>query len=154
MLVAFRLSSFCGPGLKVFWMKNRNIKVSEVLGTNMTLTLYCYEKCGTCRKAKKFLNSRGVPFVEIPIRDQPPNKAELKKMIFKLTINRLFNTAGKTYREMNLKEKRKDMSVKELIDLLSKNGNLIKRPFAIGKAHGKEVLLTGFKEEEWKKLFP
>ena len=109
---------------------------------NMALKLYCYEKCGTCRKAKKFLGSRGVNFTEIPIREQPPNKAELKKMISALTINKLFNTAGKTYREMNLKEKRKELSIKELIDLLSLNGNLINRPFAIGNTHGKEILLT------------
>jgi arsenate reductase (glutaredoxin) len=120
----------------------------------MTLTLYSYKNCGTCRKAKKFLNSRGVNFVEIPIREQPPTKSELKRMISALTINRLFNTAGKTYRELNLKDKRNKLSMKELIDLLASNGNLIKRPFAIGSGHGKEIMLTGFKEDEWKKLFP
>ncbi|MAG60489.1 ArsC family transcriptional regulator [archaeon] len=118
------------------------------------MKFYCYSGCGTCRKAKKFLNSRGIQYQEIPIREQPPSKAELKRMIAKRTINKILNTSSKTYRDLNIKEKRNTLSVKELIDILHKNGNLIKRPFAIGSAHGKEVMLTGFKEEEWKKLFP
>ncbi len=118
------------------------------------MKFYCYDKCGTCRKAKKFLRERGIIFQEIPIREQPPSKAELKRMIVKRTINKILNTSSKTYRELNIKEKRNTLSNKELIDILHKNGNLIKRPFAIGSAHGKEVLLTGFKIDEWKKLFP
>ena len=120
----------------------------------MAFKLYCYTNCGTCRKAKKFLAARGIEYQEIPIREQPPSKAELKKMIAKLTLNRIYNSSSKTYRELNIKEKRTTLSVKEQIDILAKNGNLIKRPFAIGTARGKEVLLTGFKEEEWKALFP
>lgn len=120
----------------------------------MVFKFYCYTGCGTCRKAKKFLDARGIEYQEIPIREQPPSKAELKKMIAKRTINKILNTSSKTYREMNMKEKRDTLSVKELVDILAKNGNLIKRPFAIGTTRGKEVLLTGFKEEEWKVLFP
>ncbi len=118
------------------------------------MKLYCYTNCGTCRKAKKFLDARGIAYQEIPIREQPPTKTELKKMITKCTINKILNTSSKTYRDLNMKEKRETYSVKELIDLLATNGNLIKRPFAIGTVNGKEVLLTGFKEDEWKILFP
>ncbi len=118
------------------------------------MKFYCYTNCGTCRKAKKFLNSRGIIYQEIPIRDQPPSKAELKRMIAKRTINKILNTSSQTYRDLNMKEKRNTLSVKELIEILATNGNLIKRPFAIGTVNGKEVLLTGFKEDEWKTLFP
>lgn len=118
------------------------------------MKFYCYINCGTCRKAKKFLDARGINYQEIPIREQPPSKAELKHMIAKRTINKILNTSSKTYRELNIKERRNSLSVKELIDILFQNGNLIKRPFVIGTAHGKEVLLTGFKKDEWKALFP
>ena len=118
------------------------------------MKLYCYTTCGTCRKAKKFLDARGISYQEIPIREQPPSKAELKRMIAKRTINKILNTSSQTYRDLNMKEKRNTLSVKELIKILATNGNLIKRPFAIGTANGKEVLLTGFKEDEWKVLFP
>lgn len=120
----------------------------------MALKFYCYQNCSTCRKAKKFLLSRGISFEEIPIRESPPSKSEIKRMVTKLTLNRLYNSSSQTYRDLGMKEKRKTISVKDQIDILSKNGNLIKRPFAIGSAHGKEVMLTGFKEAEWKQLFP
>tara|TARA_Y100000815_G_scaffold45468_1_gene37419 strand:- start:458 stop:604 length:147 start_codon:yes stop_codon:yes gene_type:complete len=44
-----------------------------------------------------------------------------------------------------LKEKLPNMTKTEAIDLLSKNGNLIKRPFVIVGDRG----LVGFKEKEW-----
>jgi len=39
------------------------------------------------------------------------------------------------------------MTAAEAIDLLSKNGNLVKRPFLIGDG----MVLTGFKSDVWKK---
>ncbi|MBT4604342.1 Spx/MgsR family RNA polymerase-binding regulatory protein [archaeon] len=120
----------------------------------MTLKLYSYNLCGSCRKAKKFLDSRGIKYQEIPIRIQPPTKGELKQMAAKLHLKRLFNTSGQDYRLLNIKEKRETLTIKEQIELLHSNGNLIKRPFAIGTAHGKTIHITGFKEEEWKQLFP
>jgi arsenate reductase-like glutaredoxin family protein len=40
------------------------------------------------------------------------------------------------------------MTKEEAINLLSKNGKLIKRPFLLTKTNG----TVGFKEETWKKL--
>ena len=37
--------------------------------------LICYEKCGTCQKAKKWLDGQGIAYVERPIRTQPPTEA-------------------------------------------------------------------------------
>jgi arsenate reductase len=39
------------------------------------------------------------------------------------------------------------MSTDEALQLLSANGNLVKRPFAIDVKRG--IHLTGFREEEW-----
>ena len=41
------------------------------------------------------------------------------------------------------------MNEAEAIGLLSRNGNLVKRPFALGERAG----LVGFKAEEWKAKF-
>ena len=66
------------------------------------------------------------------------------------TFKNLFNTSGVMYREMNVSEQIKaGMTEAEAIQLLSKNGKLIKRPFAITTLAG----TVGFKEEVWKKLF-
>ena len=111
------------------------------------LKIYAYTKCGTCRKALKYLDEKGIAYQEIPIRDQPPTKTEIKNMLgfYDGEIRRLFNTSGGDYKELNLKEKLPSMPTKQAIDLLSSNGNLVKRPFVLGNGFG----LVGFKEEEW-----
>ena len=48
---------------------------------------------------------------------------------------------------MGLKDKLKDMSEEEQLDLLASNGMLIKRPILIGD----DFVLVGAKEEEWMK---
>jgi len=113
------------------------------------MKFYGYEKCGTCRKAKRFLQENHVTFQDIAIREQPPSKAEIKRMIGRYGVKRLFNTSGQDYRNSNIKEKILQMSELEIIDLLSSNGNLIKRPFVIDK----HLLVIGFNEEEWIKVF-
>lgn len=60
---------------------------------------------------------------------------------------KLFNTSGNDYKELGLKDKLGSLSIEEQLDLLSKNGNLVKRPFVLGEDFG----FVGFKEEEWKK---
>jgi len=113
--------------------------------------IYTYKNCGTCRKAVKYLAGRDVEFTEIPIRETPPGKSELRKML-KLhdgELRRLFNTSGGDYRALNLKDKLPSLSAGEAIDLLAANGNLVKRPFALIGDQG----LVGFKEPEWDAVF-
>lgn len=114
------------------------------------MKVYVYEKCGTCRNAVKFLQSRGVKFTTVPIREQPPTKVELKRMleIYGGEIRRLFNTSGLDYKAKNLKDKFPKLPTGEALTLLAGNGNLVKRPFALTKKSG----VVGFKEEEWEKL--
>ena len=115
------------------------------------MKVYAYKNCDTCRKAKKFLEAEGIDYELIPIREQSPTKSELKTMLacYKGNIRKLFNTSGGDYKSMNMKEKLPGMSNREAIDLLSKNGNLIKRPFAIVGKTG----TVGFNEAAWSDLF-
>lgn len=114
------------------------------------MKIYTYAKCSTCRKATKWLEEKGISFKEIPIRETPPSKTELKKMLgyYEGEIRRLFNVSGMDYRSMGLKDKLPQMSEKESIELLNSNGNLVKRPFLLTGDTG----LVGFKEEEWKSI--
>lgn len=116
----------------------------------MNLRLYEYKGCDTCRRARKFLEARGLAFDAIPIREQPPTKAELKRMLalYEGDLRRLFNTSGGDYKAMNLAVRLPKLSVDEALDLLAANGNLVKRPFLLMDKSG----LVGFKEAEWEKL--
>lgn len=118
------------------------------------LKVYEYAKCSTCVKALKFLEAKKIAYEKLPIVDQPPTEKELHEMLIALkkqggNIKNLFNTSGLVYKEMNLSEKLPNLSESEAIQLLAKNGKLVKRPFVISK----DVHLVGFKEDAWKKLF-
>ncbi|MDH5581815.1 MAG: arsenate reductase family protein [Bdellovibrionales bacterium] len=114
----------------------------------MALKVYEYKNCGTCKKALKFLDENDLDYKKIAVRETPPSESEIKKMLKYLDgdLKKLFNTSGQDYRAMNLKDKIKTITEKEAISLLTKNGNLVKRPFVLGTGWG----TVGFKEEVWK----
>ena len=116
----------------------------------MPLKVYAYSGCGTCRKALKFLEARGVACEVIPIREQPPTRAELKRMLALCggNLRKLFNTSGQTYKEMKLSERLPTMTQEEAFDLLAKHGNLVKRPFVLTAKGG----AVGFNEDELRRL--
>ena len=109
------------------------------------LKVYTYAKCSTCRKAVKFLRDHQIPFEELPIRETPPTLAELKSVLKGRSLKALFNTSGLDYKSLGLSGKLSDMPVAEALGLLATNGNLVKRPFVIGK----NVQLVGFDEKAW-----
>lgn len=112
------------------------------------LKVYTYAKCSTCRNAVKFLKAAKISFQEIPIRETPPSLHELKEMLTAKDgeVRKLFNTSGLDYKAMGLSTKLPAMKQSEALGLLAKNGNLVKRPFAIGE----KVHLIGFDEAAWK----
>ena len=119
------------------------------LASRMKLKVYAYKNCDSCRKAKKYLDKKGLKYELIPVREQPPTRVELRTMLVNYdgNIRKLFNTSGGDYRALNLKEKFANMTDGEAVKLLSENGNLVKRPFAIAGNRG----LVGFNEVEWGK---
>lgn len=113
------------------------------------LSVYAYKGCDSCRKALKWLDERGIPHEAKAIRETPPSVAELKAAVAAHggDLRPLFNTSGADYRELGLKDKLPSMTVDEAVDLLSKNGNLVKRPFVMGDG----VLLVGFRPDAWER---
>lgn len=107
-----------------------------------------YPKCTTCKRAKKWLDDRGIDTTERHIVEENPTAEELKDWHEKsgLPLKRFFNTSGMKYRELGLKDKLKDMSEEEQYELLSTDGMLVKRPIVV--TDGGKVLV-GFKEKEW-----
>ncbi len=109
-----------------------------------------YPRCSTCQKAKKWLEDRGIEFTDRNIVEQNPTKEELKAWYDKsdLDIKRFFNTSGMKYREMGLKDKLSSMSTDEMLDLLSTDGMLVKRPVLVSD----NFVITGFREKEWENV--
>lgn len=110
-----------------------------------------YPRCGTCRKAKAWLDAQGVSYEERHITEEPPTAEELLSWSKDsgLPLTRFLNTSGMKYRELGLAQKRKEMSDTELAELLATDGMLVKRPILIVDAHH---ITTGFKEDVWADL--
>ena len=112
--------------------------------------MICYPKCSTCKKAKAWLEERGIAVEQRDIKENRPNEQELKEWIQKseLPLKRFFNTSGMIYRKMDLKNKLPEMEQEEQLRLLATDGMLVKRPLVVTEDH----VLVGFKEKEWEIL--
>ena len=126
------------------------LKYLSIFNCNFKLLIMLfvqYPKCSTCRKAKKWLEENNIEFEERHIIEDNPTYEELKEWYEKsgLSLNRFFNTSGMKYRELNLKDKRPEMSEDEQLKLLATDGMLVKRPIIVSD----DFVLTGFKVKEW-----
>ena len=106
-----------------------------------------YPKCSTCQRAGKWLEAQGAEFERRNIVENNPTKEELKAWHQKsgLPLKRFFNTSGMKYRELELKDRLKEMSEDEQYELLATDGMLVKRPLLVGE----DFVIPGFKEKEW-----
>lgn len=107
-----------------------------------------YPPCTTCKKARKWLEERNIPFTARHIKEENPSFEELKFWleISGLPIKKFFNTSGLLYKSMNLKDKLPTMSVEEQLQLLATDGMLVKRPIVVTDD---KKILVGFKEADW-----
>ena len=107
-----------------------------------------YPPCSTCKKAKAWLEAKGVSYTDRHIKEENPSYEELKVWQAKsgLPLKRFFNTSGLLYKSLNLKERLPEMTEEEQLRLLASDGMLVKRPIVVTD-DGR--LLTGFRETEW-----
>lgn len=108
----------------------------------------CYDKCGTCKKAEKYLQENKIEVTKRDIKTENPSLEELTAWYKKsgLPLKRFFNTSGNLYKSLQLKDKLPTMSEEEQLNLLATDGMLVKRPIVVDDA----FVLVGFKEAEWK----
>lgn len=111
------------------------------------MTFYCHPVCTTCKKARDFLNRRGLAFTELDIREHHPDAGLLAELHQKsgLPLRRFFNTSGQLYRGMGLSARLPDMSEEEQLALLASDGMLVRRPILVSG----DTVLVGFNEKAW-----
>ena len=107
-----------------------------------------YPKCTTCKKAKAWLDSHGIEYVDRHIVEDTPTAEELAAWhrTSGRPVRRFFNTSGMKYRELGIKAKLDaGMTDEECYELLATDGMLVKRPLVVGE----DLVLIGFKEPAW-----
>lgn len=115
------------------------------------MTIFCYPNCSTCKRAIAYLESNGISYSYRNIQTQRPDKRELEAIIRQSgkDSKKFFNTSGQVYRSLALKEKLSHLKDDQILELLSSDGMLVKRPLLVCD----QGVLVGFKESEWDAFF-
>lgn len=113
----------------------------------MSVLFLQYPPCTTCKKAKAWLDERGVTYEARNIKEENPTAEELKAWQEKsgLPLKKFFNTSGLAYKALGLKDRLPTMSEEEQYQLLASDGMLVKRPLVVGE----DFVLVGFREAQW-----
>jgi len=129
--------------------------MSKQRSATAQVRVYQYAACSTCKKALRWLDTRGVSYEPVPIVEQPPSLAELTRLVKTSgkPARKWINTSGGSYRA--LVESRGKAAVEALSDagLLTPpaaDGKMIKRPALIAG----DAVLVGFDEAAYESTFP
>lgn len=114
----------------------------------MSVTLYGIPNCDTVKKARQWLDARGIAYAFHDYKKAGIDAATVNDWAEKAGWERLLNRAGTTFRKLSDADKANIDRDKAVVLMLS-SPSLIKRPVVSGAG----ALLVGFKEAEWDEHF-
>jgi arsenate reductase len=115
----------------------------------MTITLHGIPNCDTVKKARSWLEGRGIAYDFRDYKKAPPTAAELEGWVKQAGWELLLNKAGTTFKKLPDADKT-GIDEAKAIALMVANSSVIKRPVVTGAG----ALLIGFKPEQWEAAFP
>lgn len=116
----------------------------------MVLHVYGIPTCGTCKKARRWLDDNGVAYDFINTKEHPPSRAAIADWVATLGAKPMRNTSGQSYRAIGSEKQTWDDE--QWIEAFAQDAMLLKRPLFVKE--GKAVLV-GFRaaEADLKQLF-
>jgi arsenate reductase (glutaredoxin) len=114
----------------------------------MAVTIYGIKNCDTMKKARAWLDGRGVAYVFHDYKDAGVARSKLEAWTKQVGWEVLLNRAGTTFRALSDKDK-DGLTEKKAITLMAAQPSMIKRP--VLETGGK--LLVGFKPEVYEAAF-
>src|SRR5437763_17089318 len=115
------------------------------LGAVMAITIYGIKNCDTMKKARAFLDQRGVAYDFHDYKIAGIERGRLEGWAKKVGWETLLNKAGTTFRTLPDKDKQ-GLTEAKAIKLMLAQPSMIKRP--VLKLGGGKVLV-GFKPEQY-----
>ena len=114
----------------------------------MAVTIYGIKNCDTMKKARAWLDGKGVAYDFHDYKTAGIERSRLEGWVSKVGWQTLLNRAGTTFRKLPDKDK-EGLTEKKAIALMLSQPSMIKRP--VLEAGSK--LLVGFKAEAYEKAF-
>ena len=119
----------------------------------MTITLYGIPNCDTVKKARVWLEARGIGYVFHDYKKAGVSAEKLAGWIGAAGLDRVLNRAGTTFKklpeEVRVGLDEASQAQERAIALMVEGPSMIKRP--VVEYDG--GVLVGFKVEEWEKVF-
>ncbi len=113
----------------------------------MPITIYGIKNCDTMKKARAWLDRRGVDYAFHDYKSAGVERAKLEGWANKAGWETLLNRAGLTFKKLPDKDK-SSLTERKAIALMLRQPSMIKRP-VLELGGGK--LLVGFKPEQYRK---
>ena len=110
----------------------------------MTATLYGIRACDTMKKARSWLEEKGVAFTFHDYKTAGVDRQALERWVDRLGWEALLNRSGTTFRKLP-EEQRADLDRDRAIAIMLANPSSIRRPVL----EDGEVLLVGFKPDAY-----
>ncbi len=111
----------------------------------MPITIYGIKNCDTMKKARAWLDKRGVEYAFHDYKSAGIERDRLERWVRKVGWETLLNRAGMTFRKLSDKDKA-GLGEKKAIALMLAQPSMIKRP-VLDLGGGR--LLIGFKPEQY-----
>ena len=112
------------------------------------MKLYGITTCGTVKKARKFLDEKGISYEFVDLKKVSVDEKTIRKWLKDLEMKKLLNTKGTKYRSLGLSKM--DLTDDQRVEWMARENLIIKRP-VIETDDGKTI--CAFDEEEYEKLF-
>ncbi|MCJ1979596.1 transcriptional regulator Spx [Pseudolactococcus carnosus] len=114
------------------------------------INLYLSPSCTSCRKARVWFNSYGVPFEEHNILTQPMTAEDLKSILAKTEngTEDIISTRSKVFQKLNVDVD--ELTMNQLIALISEHPSLLRRPIIVDEKR----MQIGFNEDEIRAFLP
>jgi Spx/MgsR family transcriptional regulator len=110
----------------------------------MTVAFYGIPNCDTVKKARKWLDARGIGYSFHDYKKEGADPARLDAWVAVAGWEKLLNRAGTTFRNLPDADKT-NLDAAKAVAVMVANPSTIKRP-VVEHAGG---ILVGFKEAEW-----
>ena len=110
----------------------------------MSVTIYGIPNCDTVKKARGWLDARGIAYAFHDYKKAGVDPAKLREWSAAAGWDKLLNRAGTTFRKLPEADKA-NLDEAKAVELMAANPSCIRRPVVEHSG----TLLIGFKEDEW-----
>ena len=108
------------------------------------LVMYGIRNCDTVRKARRWLEARGIEYHWHDVRDDGLDRTRLQEWTSRIPCQKLLNRRSATWRALSESERRLETE-DDCLRLLEAHPTLLRRPVV----EHPQGLLVGFDPQEW-----